>query len=138
MVHFVIEASERVDMHHFRYNRRGSGSSQYHPQMMLALLIYCYANGVFSSRRIERATCRDIAVRYLTADTHPDHDTICKFRRENFDAIAEAVLPVLLFAKQLQLLKLGNIGIDGTKMHANASKRRSIRYDRAGEPSDQL
>lgn len=94
MVHFVIEAYERVELTHFCYNNVGTGSAQYHPQMMLALLIYCYANGLFSSRRIERATYRDIAVRYLTADTHPDHDTNCKFRRENLDAIAEAfVIP---------------------------------------------
>jgi len=138
MVHFVIEACDRVDLKHFRYNERGTGSAQYHPQMMLALLIYCYANGVFSSRRIERATYRDIGVRFLTADTHPDHDTICKFRRENFDAIAEAFLQVLLMAQQLKLLKLGKVSLDGTKLDANASKRRSIRYDRAGELSAQL
>lgn len=138
LVHFVIEACERVELTHFRYNDVGTGSAQYHPQMMLALLIYCYANGLFSSRRIERATYRDIAVRYLTADTHPDHDTICKFRRENFDAIAEAFLQVLLMARQLKLLKLGNVSLDGTKIDANANKRRSLRYDRAGELSDQL
>jgi len=63
---------------------------------MLALLIYCYANGMFSSRRIERATYRDIGVRFVTADRHPDHDTICKFRRENLAAISESFLQVLL------------------------------------------
>ena len=79
--HFVLAAVERVPMHRFRVNERGSGSAQYHPRMMLALLIYCYANGVFGSRRIERATYRDIGARYLTADPM-DHDTICKFRRD--------------------------------------------------------
>jgi transposase len=67
--HFVLAAVERVPMHRFWVNERGSGSAQYHPRMMLALLIYCYANGVFGSRRIERATYRDIGARYLTADT---------------------------------------------------------------------
>ena len=85
LVHFVISAVERLKLPSMRVNRRGSGSKQYPPVMMLMLLIYCYAQGVFSSRRIERATYRDIAVRYLTADTHPDHDTICTFRRENGD-----------------------------------------------------
>ena len=68
--------------------------------MMLALLIYCYANGIFSSRRIERATHRDIAVRFLTGDTHPDHDTIAAFRRENFDVVAECFVQVLELAKE--------------------------------------
>lgn len=87
--HFVLEAAGRVPRDRFQVNRRGSGSAQYHPQMMLALQIYSYANGLFGSRRIERATYRDIGMRYFTADKHPDHDTICKFRRENSTAVAE-------------------------------------------------
>ena len=63
LAHFVIEAVERVGIGAFEANDRGTGSAQYHPRMMLALLIYCYANGIFSSRRIERATHRDIGVR---------------------------------------------------------------------------
>ena len=85
LVHFVIEAVEKMDLRSFKLNTRGTGSPQYPPHMMLSLLIYCYANGIFSSRRIERATHRDIAVRYLTGDTHPDHDTICAFRREKLE-----------------------------------------------------
>ena len=138
LVHFVLEAVERVDMSHFRINSRGTGETQYHPRMMLALLIYCYANGIFSSRRIERATHRDIGVRYLTADTHPDHDTICKFRRENLAAVSESFVQVLLMAKELQLLRVGLVSVDGTKLDANASKVRSVRYDRAKELSVQL
>ena len=79
LAHFVVEAVERGGMRHFRVNALGTGSAQYHPRMMLALLIYCYANGIFSSRRIERAAYRDIGVRYVTANRQPDHDTICKF-----------------------------------------------------------
>ena len=74
LAHFVIEAVERVEMSAFKVNHRGTGSAQYHPRMMLALLIYCYANGIFSSRRIERATHRDIGVRFVAANVHPDHD----------------------------------------------------------------
>ena len=81
MVHFVIEAVEGMNLSTLKVNDRGSGSAQYPPTMMMCLLIYSYANGIFGSRRIEAATYRDIAVRYLTADTHPDHDTICKFIR---------------------------------------------------------
>lgn len=136
--HFVLAAVERVPMQRFRVNERGSGSAQYHSRMMLALLIYCYANGVFGSRRIERATYRDIGARYLTADTHPDHDTICKFRRENFEAIAESFLQVLLLARELKLLRVGMVSVEGTKLDANASKHRSVRYDRAKALVEQL
>ena len=136
--HFVLAAVERVPMHRFRVNTRGSGSAQYHPRMMLALLIYSYANGVFGSRRIERATYRDIGTRYLTADTHPDHDTICKFRRENLEAVSESFVQVLLLARELKLVHVGTVSVDGTKMDANASKHRSVRYDRAKELVKQL
>ncbi len=138
LAHFVIEAVERVEMSAFKVNHRGTGSAQYHPRMMLALLIYCYANGIFSSRRIERATHRDIGVRFMAANTHPDHDTIASFRRENFAAVAESFLQVLLLAKALKLVKVGVVSVDGTKLDANGSKHRSVRYDRAGELIDQL
>ena len=130
--HFVIEAVERVDLGAFKVNHRGTGSAQYHPRMMLALLIYCYANGIFSSRRIERATHRDIGVRFVAANRHPDHDTIARFRRENFAAVSESFLQVLLLAKELKLLRVGLVSIDGSKFKANANKHRSVRYERAG------
>ena len=138
LAHFVLEAVERVPLAAFRVNERGTGSAQYHPRMMLALLIYCYANGVFGSRRIERATHRDLGVRYVTGNTHPDHDTICKFRRENFAAVSEAFLEVLLLAKELRLLRVGTVSVDGTKIDANASKRNSIRHDRVEALREQL
>jgi transposase len=133
LAHFVIEAVERVGLGAFKVNWQGTGKAQYHPRLMLALLIYCYANGIFSSRRIERATHRDVAVRFVAADQHPDHDTIASFRRENAAAIAAAFAEVLLLARELGLLKLGMVSIDGSKIDANASKIRSVRYDRAQE-----
>ena len=138
LAHFVVEAVERVPLERFQVNERGTGSAQYHPRMMLALLVYCYANGIFGSRRIERATYRDIGVRYVAANCHPDHDTICTFRRSNFEAVAEAFLQVLLLAKELKLLRVGTVSVDGTKVDANANKRNSIRYDRAGALREQL
>jgi transposase len=138
MVHFVIEAVEGMNLANLKVNERGTGSEQYPPRMLLSLVVYCYANGVFGSRRIERATYRDIAVRYLTGDTHPDHDTICKFRRENFDAVAEAFLETLLLARKLKVLKVGTVSTDGSKIKANASKNRNITYERAGELIEQL
>jgi transposase len=133
LVHFVINAVETMRLPALRVNERGSGSKQYPPRMMLALLIYCYANGLFGSRRIERATYRDVAVRYLTGDTHPDHDTICAFRRENGQAVKQAFAEVVGLARQMGLLKLGTVSVDGTHIKANASKHKSVRYDRAGE-----
>lgn len=140
MVHFVIEAVEKAPfkLDDFHINHRGTGSKQYSPRMMLALLIYCYANGIFSSRRIERATHRDIAVRYLTGDQHPDHDTICRFRRLHGEIFAEMFLHVLKMAKECDVLKVGTVSIDGTQIKANASKSKNVRYDRAQELEKKL
>ncbi|MEE8502060.1 MAG: IS1182 family transposase [Kiloniellales bacterium] len=138
LAHFVIEAVERVEMSAFKVNHLGTESAQYHPRMMLALLIYCYANGIFSSRRIERATHRDIGVRFVAANTHPDHDTIATFRCENLAAFAESFLQVLLLAKELKLVKVGLVSVDGSKFEASASKHRSVTYERAGDLVDQL
>jgi transposase len=138
LVHFVLLAVEGVPLSTFSVNHRGSGSEQYPPRMLLALLIYCYANGIFSSRRIERATYRDVGVRYLTGDTHPDHDTICKFRRENCDAVGAAFLEVLRLARELNVLKVGTISIDGTHIKANASRFHALSYHRACELDEQL
>jgi transposase len=131
LAHFIIEAAERVAIGGFKVNWRGSGKAQYHPRMMLGLLVYCYANGIFSSRRIERATHRDVAVRLIAADQHPDHDTIAAFRRENGQAFAAAFAHILEMAREMKLLSVGMVSIDGTKIDANASKIRSVRYDRA-------
>jgi len=135
MVHFIIESVEGMKLQRLKVNERGTGSRQYPPEMMLELLIYCYANGIFSSRRIERATYRDIAVRYLTADTHPDHDTIATFRRENFDAVAECFVGVLEIARMLKLLKVGTVSVDGTKVKANASQYKNVSVARGDIPS---
>ena len=131
LAHFVVAAVERVPLGAFAVPDRTGGKPQYHPRLMLALLIYSYANGIFSSRRIERATWRDIAVRFVAANLHPDHDTIAVFRRLNKAALEAAFLQVLLLARESGLLRLGTVSIDGTKIDANASKIRSVRYDRA-------
>jgi transposase len=138
LVHFVISAVDGMQLGALGMNRRGSGSEQYPPRMILALLIYCYANGVFSSRKIERATYRDLAVRYLSGDTHPDHDTICAFRRQNAAVVKEAFVEVLQLASEMGLLKVGTVSVDGTHIRANASKHKSVRYDRAGQLERQL
>jgi len=138
MVHFVMEAVEGVHMGAFRVNVRGTGSAQYPPRMMLGLLIYCYSHGMFGSRRIERATYRDVGVRLLSGDTHPDHDTICKFRRENAEAFSAAFVHVLELAREMGVLKVGTVSVDGTHIRANASKDCNVTYERAGELREQL
>jgi len=130
LAHFIVEAVERVDMHAFKISRTGSGKAQYHPRMMLGLLVYCYANGIFSSRKIEQASYRNVSVRFIAANTHPDHDTIAKFRRENAVAFKTAFAQILLLAKELNILKVGMVSVDGRKIDANASKIKSLRYDR--------
>jgi transposase len=138
VAHFIVAAVERVALGAFAVPRRTGGKAQYHPRLMLALLIYGYANGVFSSRRIERATYRDIGARFVAANLHPDHDTIATFRRINRTAIEAAFLQVLLLAREAGLLRLGTVSIDGTKIDASASKYCSIRYDRARALREQL
>jgi len=138
LVHFIITAVDSMDSSLFRLNKRARGCEEYPPPMMLSLLIYSYANGIFSSRKIERATYRDIGVRYLTGNTHPDHDTICKFRRDNFNLVAECFVKVLELARELGVLRVGKVSVDGTKLKANASKYKNVRYDRAGELIVQL
>ena len=138
LAHFIVAAVERVPIGAFRTGSQPGGKAQYHPRLMLALLVYSYANGIFSSRRIERASYRDIAVRFVAANLHPDHDTIAVFRTTNKTAFEASFLQILLLARETGLLRLGIVSIDGTKIDANASKIRSVRYDRACELRTQL
>ena len=138
LVHLVIETVDSMRLPSLSVNPRGSGSEQYPPHMMLALLIYCYANRLFASRRIERATYRDLGVRYLTGDTHPDHDTICDFRLKNRQVIKEAFVELLKLAAEMGLVKVGTVSVDGTHIKANASKHKSVRYDRLKQLEAQL
>ena len=140
LVHFILDAVTALDLRQIKVNERGTGSEQYPPTMLLALLIYSYATGNFSSRRIEQSTYDSVPVRLLTADTHPDHDTICTFRRENKGLLTESFVQVLQLAQQLKVLQLGQItvAVDGTKVLANASKHSAVSYERAGQMITQL
>jgi len=120
VVHFILEAVELLPLSHFHVNHRGTGDAQYPPAMMLALLIYCYATGRFGSRTIEAATHSDVAVRFLCANEHPDHTSICAFRTANGPAFRAAFTRVLELAHHLRLTQVGSISVDGTKIAANA------------------
>jgi hypothetical protein len=106
----------------------------------LALLLYCYATGLFSSRRIEQATYDSVPVRMICGDTHPDHDTICTFRRENKALLQETFVRVLEMAQALKFLQVGQItvAVDGTKVMAHASKHAAVSYEHAGKTIEQL
>jgi len=140
IVHFLIDAVDRLPAEDFHFNRRGTGDEQYPPRMMLTLLIFCYATGRFSSRAIENATREDVAIRYICGgNLHPDHDTICTFRRTNRELFEKAFVQVLLTAQETAgLKKVGTVSIDGTKIKANASKHAAVSYKHAGEQIELL
>lgn len=138
LARFVVEIVEQLDLSELSGQYRGSGSAAYHPEMLAALLIYGYATGTYSSRAIERACYDSIAFRYIAANDHPDHDTLCAFRRRFLGELEQLFVQVLGIARQMKLLKLGTIALDGTKVHANASRHNALSYGRAGEIEEQL
>ncbi len=121
LVHFILDVTDSMDISKACVNHSGSGSAQYPPRMMLALLIYCYSTKCFSSRQIEKATYDSIAVRYICASHHPDHDTISTFRKRNKELVKECFLYVLSLAREMGILNVGTISVDGTKLKANAA-----------------
>jgi len=135
LVHFVVDAVAQIGVGSFKVNKRGTGSEQYPPEMMLALLVYSYATGRFGSRTIESATHTDVALRYICGGSaHPDHSVICAFRKDNKEAFEEAFTKILMLARQMKKLKkVGGISVDGTKIKANAGKHKAVSYKRAGE-----
>ena len=128
LARFVVEVVDQLDLSELTSQYAGRGSKAHHPAVLLSLLIYGYATGVFSSRKIERATHDSIAFRYLAANTHPDHDTIATFRRRFLPQLEALFVQVLLLAREMKLMKLGRIALDGTKVKANASKHKALSY----------
>ena len=124
LARLIVDVVEQCDLRRAVTNDRGSGSLQYPPGMMVSLLIYAYAQGVFSSRRIEQLTYENLSVRYVCGNTHPDHDTIAKFRRENDALFQDCLRSVILLAQELGMVKLGMLAADGTRMEANANRHR--------------
>ena len=140
LARFIVDAVDALDIHGFKVNERGTGDAQYPPRMLLSLLAYSYATGTFSSRQIERASYENLPVRFICANTHPDHDTICTFRRENHALFEESFVKVLQLARELKILKVVQVTTahDGTKIQANASKHSAVSYERAGEMVEEL
>ena len=135
---FVVDIVDQLDLSAMVRQYRGTGSDPYHPTVMLGLLIYGYATGVYSSRRIEAATHDSIAFRYIAGNEQPDHDSLCTFRKRFLKEIEALFVQVLVIARQMKLLKLGTIALDGTKVHANASRHSALSYGHAQKIEAQL
>ena len=135
---FVVEIVNRLDLSPIINAYAGRGSDAYPPSMMVALLFYAYATGVFSSRKIERSTYDSVAFRYIAANTHPDHDTIASFRKRFLKELKSLFVQILLVAHEMGVLKLGSVSLDGTKIKANASKHHALSWDYACKLEKQL
>jgi transposase len=138
LARFVVEVIDGLDLRTMIGSYRGSGSASYHPRMLLGILVYGYATGIFSSRKLERATYDSVAFRFVAANDHPDHDTIATFRRRFLKQIEELFVEVLVLAREMGMLELGTVGLDGTKIHANASRHSALSYEHAGKIEAQL
>ena len=138
LARFVVEVVDGLDLSAMSKSYRGTGSASYRPASLLSLLVYGCATGVFSSRKLERATYDSVAFRFIAANDHPDHDTIATFRRRFLEEIEALFVQVLLPAREMGVLKMGTVALDGTKIHANASRHSALSYEHAGKIEAQL
>jgi transposase len=138
LARFVVEVVDGLDLRAMSQSYRGSGSASYHPSLLLGLLVYGYATGVFSSRRLERATYDSVAFRFIAANEHPDHDTLAAFRRRFLQQIEGVFVQILLLAREMGVLQMGTVALDGTKIHANASRHSALSYEHASKIEAQL
>ena len=138
LARFVVEVISTLNLRPMTGSYRGSGEASYHPELLLGIMIYGYATGVFSSRKLERATYDSVAFRFVAANEHPDHATIASFRRRFLNQIEALFVQVLGLAREMGVLKLGTVALDGTKIHANASRHSALSYEHAGKIEAQL
>jgi transposase len=138
LARFVVDIVAQLDLTVIKSAYSGRGSKAHHPEMLLALLFYGYATGVFSSRKLEQATYDSVAFRYIAANDHPDHDTIATFRKRFLPQLTPLFVEILLIAQQMGCLKLGKVSLDGTKIKANASKHRALSWKHACKLEAQL
>ncbi|MGL5719252.1 MAG: IS1182 family transposase [Alphaproteobacteria bacterium] len=138
LARFIVEIVERLDLTPIRNAYSGRGQSAHDPRMLLALLFYGYATGIFSSRKLERATYDSVAFRYIAGNEHPDHDTVAAFRKRFLPELSALFIQILQISQQMKVLKLGNISLDGTKIHANASKHSALSWEHACKIEEQI
>lgn len=128
LARFVVDVIDQLDLSKLVRQYAGRGSKAHHPATLLAILVYGYATGVFSSRKLERASYDSVAFRFIAAGTHPDHDTLATFRRRFLGELQALFIQVLELAKEMKLLKLGTVSLDGTKIQANASRHSALSH----------
>jgi len=147
LARFIVEIVEQLDLSKIQSQYSGRGKDAYNPQVMLSLLFYGYATGIFSSRKIERATYDSVAFRYISANTHPDHDTVANFRKRFLNELTDLFVQILSVAQEMGVLKVGKVSLDGTspnglipcgKVKANASKHKALSYAHAIKLQKQL
>jgi transposase len=138
LARFVVEVIDGLDLSELVKAYRGTGSAPYHPATLLGLLVYGYATKVFSSRALERATYDSVAFRFIAGNEHPDHDTIAAFRKRFLGQIEALFVEVLQLARTMGMLKLGTVALDGTKIHASASRHSALSYGHAKKIEKQL
>src|SRR4051795_357413 len=138
LARFVVEVIDGLDLSAMTKSYRGSGSASYHPAVLLGIVVYGYATGGFSSRKLGRATYDSVAVRVLTAHQHPDHDTLATVRRRFLAQIEGLFVQVLLVAREMGMRQLGTVALDGTKIHANASRHSALSSEHATKIEAQL
>lgn len=138
LARFIVEVIDRLDLSELTRQYAGRGSAAHHPAVLLGLLIYGYTTGVPSSRKIERATYDSVAFRYIAANTHPDHDTLATFRRRFGAQFEQLFIQVLMLAREMGMLKVGKISVDGSKIKANASRHSALSWGHIKKIEQQL
>jgi transposase len=139
-VYFIMDVVSRIDLSsiYADYDSAKGGQPGYAPRMMVSLLLYAYCMGVASSRKIEQATYHSVPFRVLSADQHPDHDTIASFRQQHLKALSSLFVQVLQLCQKVGLVRLGHVALDGTKLRANASKHKAMSYGRMEKKRPEL
>jgi transposase len=138
LARFVVDIVDKLNLDVIQNAYAGRGMPAHHPRMLVALLFYGYATGVFSSRKLEQATYDSVAFRYISCNEHPDHDTISAFRKRFLNELSGLFIEILHIAHEIGVLKLGKVSLDGTKIHANASKHSALSFGHAGKLEEQL
>ena len=139
LARFVVDLVEQLDLSEITNRYAGSGGKRaYHPALLVALLFYGYATGVFSSRKLEQATYDSVAFRYITGDQHPDHDTIANFRTRFLSELEGLFKQLLELASELGTLRLGTVSLDGSKLQGNASKHKAMSWGYANKLERQI
>ena len=130
LARFIVDMIAQLDLSIIYNQYSDQGAPPYAPEVLLGLLIYGYATGIFSSRKLEKATYEVVPFRFIAGDMHPDHDTIANFRKQFLAELKELFIQVLLIAQEMGHLQLGNVSLDGSKIHADASKSKAVSYKR--------